>query len=108
MLRQANQVKLFLGLLAITGVTVLAPNASADTVRSTTSTLDRANIRLESVKPVQDQSIGGIERITPKDGKNAWNAVCNGTCGKKPDEIGGQVINPADNIPIDRVQQPIR
>jgi hypothetical protein len=99
-LRNANQLKVLLGIITLTSVAALTPTAYAQVpVKATDNILNRANLNTNTIKVDQQnlklspsvEQIPGLSKRQNSDG----NGICNGGCEPKTGRGTRVLTNPA-------------
>lgn len=99
-LRNANQLKVLLGIITLTSVAALTPTAYAQVpVRAVDNILNRANLDTSTLKLRKENgqlspSVGQIEGLSTRQNSDI-NGSCNGSCGPKAGRGTEVLTNPA-------------
>ncbi|AFZ15248.1 hypothetical protein Cri9333_4466 [Crinalium epipsammum PCC 9333] len=99
-IRNANQLKVLLGIITLTSVAALTPTAYAQVpARANDNILNRANLNTNTIKLDQQnlklspsvEQIPGLSKKADSDG----NGICNGSCRPKAGRGAELLTNPA-------------
>ena len=108
-IRNANQLKVMLGVITLTSVAALTPTAYAQVpVRAVDNILNRANLNTNTIKLRKENghlspSVGQLEGLSKRQNSDI-NGSCNGSCDPKTGRKTEALTNPA----IERNTQLIR